>query len=796
LLLELSDQPTQKSKLRDLDLLIEPEEDVEPPLTWDEIAKEDGWKDDDGLWRDIDYATDSSDAGEYSEEISEISATSIGTEEDSTNLHGRTAQDLVIKSDEESPLQAAEKSQAWRYAQPQREANGKLHKTAITDYQLLREVLFLLSGLSTTLFDTKGDPVSNYQLANVSWGSYKALVASFAECGRLLGPLREFCRRKQDVALLQVFGELIERRLWLLDRDISDLQSRFVCMNQDEVVSLVKILPELKPSLAPLYALSEIVQQLDRERYAHPFRYLELLFDATGAAQSEGNEEVYASLGVVFFDCFQVYLRPIRQWMEEGTLLPGDKTFFVSLSSTELPLKQLWNGQFKLLQTQGGVLHAPRFLQPAVKRIFTTGKSVNVLKHLGRHELVRGQRPEEEPALDFASVCSSAPFAPFSELFNQAFNVWIQSKHHTTSVTLREVLFESCGLSTALDALQRIYLCSDSSIADALATPIFQHLDNLSPSWKDRFTLTEMAQEAFSSSVDSRRLTGYVDSKMAMHSGIASRSSVRVSLPAIRLTYRLDWPVQLVLLEDGMSGYQAVFTLLLQVRRGSYVLRKDWTARGGTNSQHGFYRLIRTKLLWFCGTITTYLTTLVIAPRIAALHEDLRRAVDVDDMIAAHANFMDRLIAESCLGVKLNPLRDCMLDVLDWAIKLEDVHSAELARQAEEQAETSRLSDAVSPPRSRANDRPVSKRPTREHDDDEDEERSDGVREMLNSSVTMSGRSYSESLRSIHDGFEKSLRFITGGLRAVARAARDPASVKWDLLAEMLELGIADRQPT
>jgi gamma-tubulin complex component 5 len=34
------------------------------------------------------------------------------------------------------------------------------------------------------------------------------------------------------------------------------------------------------------------------------------------------------------------------------------------------------------------------------------------------------------------------------------------------------------------------------------------------------------------------------------------------------------------------------------------------------------------------------------------------------------------------------------------------------------------------------------------------------------------------------------VRFVAGGLRGVARASREEAAAKWDLLAEMLEVGI------
>ncbi|MBE3041354.1 hypothetical protein IMZ48_01970, partial [Candidatus Bathyarchaeota archaeon] len=50
---------------------------------------------------------------------------------------------------------------------------------------------------------------------------------------------------------------------------------------------------------------------------------------------------------------------------------------------------------------------------------------------------------------------------------------------------------------------------------------------------------------------------------------------------------------------------------------------------------------------------------------------------------------------------------------------------------------------------------------------------------------------FRERVREIGGAFEKHLKFVSDGLRAVARAAADPAAAKWDILAEMLEAGLS-----
>ncbi|GAB1314200.1 hypothetical protein MFIFM68171_04410 [Madurella fahalii] len=800
LLLELADQPAQNSSLSDLDHLLEPEEDAPPKLTWRDIAKEDGWKQERDIWRFVDYAPDSSDE-EEPDVASVTSLESLTTASSTEDTHQRTAQDLAVKPQGDGLLEQIQDTQSWRHASVTA-GDGRIRKIPVSTTQLLREALFMLAGLETSLFDAECNPITRYQLCGVSWDAYKALVTSFAECGRKLAPLRAFSRAREQSPLLQVFQASVQTALYTLDQELAVFQSRLVALEQDIVVSLISVLKGLGPTLTPLYALSDIVRQVQEERNTHAFRYLELLYDAVEVAQLQGQRATYRLLGSIFFDCFQVYLKPIRLWMEEGRLLPGDRTFFVSESPTKLPLAQVWKSQFNLLRTPEGILYAPRFLKPAIHRIFTAGKSIVVLKHMKQGGSTRKYRTGAEPKMDFGTVCpASLEFAPFSELFSTAFHGWIQSKHHTAAATLRELLFSAYGLSQALDALEHIYLMSDGARSDAFASSIFRHLDTFSSSWKDRFTLTEIAQEAFSACIDGPRLSAELEPRGLAHSAFASRSSVRLSLPAIRLNYRLSWPVQIVVPEDGIHGYQTIFTFLLQTRRAisvlQYPISKSPSSNAGTTATT--YYLLRTKLVWFCTTLLTYLTTLVLAPNTARLRADLRDAADVDDMAAVHAFFITRIVSESCQGSKLQPIRECMLDIFDLAIKVEDAHRAEMARREEEEREVERLSMSVmgspfkgmSP--AKAKRKMMMGRGGEEDGEEEDEDEGYLVKGTKGGAAGDEGRPYSVRLREMHGDFERHLRFVAGGLRAVARASRDEAAGKWDLLAEMLEVGIRDR---
>ncbi len=926
-LLQLSDRPTEDASLDELEDLcasrIAPES---PPLRWEDISREDGWADEPDLWqrsrrqgkpraRDNDYEDDYDDEEDYNDgdgDDSEQGARSEDTtlssvEAPSTLQQPRSYHDP--DADERSRaelavlLDAVRASQAWRAQKAaavtfstsgaQAEPGPRsTEQVLLFELQIVREALYMLQGLETTLFGTDCVVVNGYQLASVSPHVYVSLLESIAASGRKLMPLRRRLARAQrgtsssPVPLLQMFEDAIRRRLQEFHREVSGVEAHFVVDPSSDrsrgdsvpIVSLVAVMDVLQPSLLCLSALSAVVQTLEAERNAHAFRYLELLFDTTCLAQLEGEQALYVFLGTIFLECFQVYLRPIRTWMEDGRLLEGsERMFFVAGAQAQLPLAKIWRGQYKLLRTSRGVLHAPRFLQPAANKIFTTGKSIVVLRHLGRLDTLSvatgGSRRSEdvEPPLDFAAVCPcGTELAPFAQLFGDAFEQWIQSKHHAAAATLQRTLFDACGLWASLEALHCVYLMADGAAVDAFASRVFHSLDTRNPRWHDRYTLTELARDAFGSRIEAHRLSVTVsgqdgrgqrraaDSKDGKDGNDPSeaRRSLRNGLARISVAYRLPWPVQIVILAECIASYQAVFTFLLQVRRASSLLSqhrllddgndvRTSASRGGGRGAAGdmaadrsrlpagdraLYFTLRARLLWFCNMLQSYLVTVVIAPRIDVLRMALQRAADVDAMSAEHAQTLKALVDEACLGAKLQPIHGAMVDLLDLALRLEDAHRANAAREASELQETWRLSVLSSPYQqtptkktagtrtllqagspSRVRRRLFVSTPPRaggrqglndldDEDDEDDEEQNMGDEDDQDDDLVndwndehdggltaAKTESYTQTLQGISTELSNSLRFVTEGLRAVARASSDATAVaKWNTLADML----------
>ncbi|OAA77579.1 Spc97/Spc98 [Akanthomyces lecanii RCEF 1005] len=752
LLLELSDRPTHNTKLQDVSRICA-DDDEGPRLQWEDIAREDGWAQDSDIWDSINYSDESGDEifeggpGEESDESSHFGGDAPP---------GRTAQDLIINPQDNDALKAVMKQQQWKQEEPTRDPSGTVRKIGLSETQALGEVLFMLQGLSTTLFDADGAPDPAFQISNIAWQTHKSLLTTFSEAGGYIQILRGFAAQHEREPQLQALQDCVTERVRVLDRHLVYIQERLASPSDQVVVSLIAAREELTPVLEPLFKLSGVILKVQQNPTSDNFRYLELLFDESSMAQLTGNQQLYEFLARIFLECFTVYLREIRSWVEEGRLLPSDEAFFIYHGARGVPLGSLWQHRFKLRRTEDGQLLAPRFVHPAADKIYTTGKSIVILRRLGSLKFEDSRGGDQTQVLTYESICPPGfESAPFPDLFNMALGQWIDRKYTAVSAALRATIFDDAGFEASLRALHSVYLMSDGAAASSFCERLFAKLDAKDATWQNRRALTTSAQEAFAGAVDASQLSVHVDAGDGRHvSATEARSSVRAALPLIQVVYRPAWPVQMILDTQSTARYQNVFTFSLQVKRAAHALhaaklRDDLRSEDAVNDAEmearGLFYAARSSLVWFVDTLQTYLSTVVLIPQTARMQRELRAAPDVDGMMAAHASCAKHMTDQMCLGVKLAPLHDAILEVLDLGIQLEDA----------------RIQNAAA-----------------------------GVDRDGDEGMSGSGSvGYIIVLRQIKAEFTRLLRYICGALRSVARAISGEDATRWDVLADMLQPG-------
>lgn len=135
-----------------------------------------------------------------------------------------------------------------------------------------------------------------------------------------------------------------------------------------------------------------------------PFRILDLLHNASCINHGIGNVENYKFMAILFFDCFHTYLKPVMHWMRFGDVSRANHGSFVRVNEEWVAPNFVWQTQHHLVQDESRYLHAPRFLDVATKKIFTTGKNLNFLRMLGQDIGDINDKCTTDLQLDYRSV--------------------------------------------------------------------------------------------------------------------------------------------------------------------------------------------------------------------------------------------------------------------------------------------------------------------------------------------------------------------------------------------------------
>ncbi|KAK8153998.1 Spc98 family-domain-containing protein [Phyllosticta citrichinensis] len=823
LLLHLQGDPVNQSRVEDLEKLKPPE--PPPPLTWADIVADDPL-DEDGLWDDVDYTRSSDDEllpelKQHKSRRREITPASSLDDDDWI----AAAQACVVAPDSQ-PLQQVTDGQFWRQ---EHELSRKMDRVIVTELQAVRETLFMLAGLPTSLYQSDSSKKIgcnvNYSVSHIMASTWGHQLQELAETGTGLSQLRLWTKGAQSVALVQTFRAAVLEEIRLFDKFLSQLQATFLD-SAAVAVSIADILSRVRPQASLRLRLKDLIQNASQKVQTTPFILLEALYDEVNLAQMTGEVDVFNFLGRIFFACLQTYLKPIRRWMTEGELRTDDQIFFVGTADKSSEAASLWHDQYVLRQDGQGRLHAPSFLHPAARKIFNSGKSVVFLREMGKYEraVSTGQ---EEPRLDLETVCnggvvthspSAMPLVSFSELFNSAFETWIRSKYTFASSVLREQLFTNCGLWTSLDALEHVYFSKDGTLLQAFADALFDKIDRNRDGWNDRYLLTEIARSVFGS------VASVSPEKLGVRTAATkdSKRSVR-ALASISIDYFLPWSITNVIQRSSLPTYQRISTLLLQTYRARHVLRSANLSPSSTthNRQSRLRTLLRHRLLWFADTLHAYTATTAIASSTTALRSALAIAEDIDAMAALHAAFVADAERRCLLAPALQPIADAVVELLDLAVRFVDLsREGETATGIElTNAATGRrgsaatVASAATTGTYRRRDRPrdhrrvsglqvalVEESSSSDSDDDVDEEvkdedetegDEDNSTKYLNpspattaTSCQQSTGSFVSSLQRMVEQFEQLHGFVVAGLRGVSRAGDERC---WEMLAERLE---------
>ena len=774
LLLDLSESPATRTRVEDLELLKQPP--PVPPLTWSQVLADDPLDFSNNIWKTIDYAEDSS---EVDEAVTPDRTVLFPAEQVSVYQHtpvpAEFPKELSVPI-ESVVVQETIESQFWKVK------NGSTgiptEKLLLTETQLIRELLFMLMQLPTTIFQ-KSDHgqlrvVGACCIQGISTEALDSIITSFIFIGQELAKVHEWVCRAEVVHMIQTIQAVLRDKLQIAAALLTEIETRLLHPELQASVSLLSVLFELQVATGPLLSINNLILVQQTTQTKKPFALLESIYDGICLAESIGDENVYKLFEELFFLGLNTYLKPVFEWIEFGRLELDDEVFFVMKNEDVSSKELLWSKQYMLRSNLDGVLHAPHFLYQKASKILTSGKSISFMRSLGLETPEIDQGSSSIASVDFEWVCRldhADVMQPFSERFGAAMDTWINSQHQLSSINLRKVMTFQFGLWRVLGALEYIYLSRNGAIASHVASGIFSRIDRGKTVWNDQFVLTEMFREAYVSVDCVSTAQIFVRSKRDKGLELPGRRRTMGSLACLMVSYKLPWAIANIIRPSTEDIYQRVFVLLVQVLRAKKMLSRKVIASLYVGNDHksttAIILSLRHRLLWFTNTLHAYLTITVLSQARLEFRSKMEKSVDLDEMIAAHDAHTSRLENQCLLSKKLASTHQAVVSVLDLVVLFSDL------RISLEQELLTTIDST----------RRYHRETTKASSDTEDD---DASTKWVG--TTYDGQQLAK-LRKLSSTLSRLLGFVLSGLREANRSGAEPC---WGILIEELAIGEVD----
>ncbi|KAI4851021.1 hypothetical protein E4T44_02398 [Aureobasidium sp. EXF-8845] len=775
LLLALSDRPAEKISNIDRALDIIPDEPVEQQLTWAEIIADDPL-DEEGIWDDVENESDYSEHraaslsdGSIGEPTTSTSASSLDEDNPAT-----LAQAFVVLKDHELLDQVKDL----------RDRMMSMHSgSKLTELQIIRQVLLMLHGLLTDLFELgrsgRFQTRHSCRLANIAPSTLDRVLHDLALLGSRIMTVRQFVTSDQQSVVLQSFQAAVQIRLSKFGRILSDIEQVFLQQDKSAVVSILNVHAEVDRLARPLIRVADLIPDNAPKHNVRALQLLNNLFQQACDLQLIGEDEESATAAALLSKCLEPYLRPVRLWMTEGKLIASNELFFVRCLDESTDRGSIWHTRFTLLRQADGSIFAPLFMQSLAERIFRAGKSVMFLEALG-------QRPDVSRCnaqnLDITQMMQSTSNAllPFSEVFKLALSRFVDALEGSETMALRQTLKTQCGLQTTISAINHLYFGVNGAHFQNFAYGIFQRMDRGS-GWDDRFLLTELAQTAF----------GTVDTVMSDHIiiRVKARTNGKAVTPPggradmlgrIVVDYSISWALQNVLECSTLAVCQEAYTIMLRLYRAQYLLhQQEWTldimANRSKDRRVKELLALRQHLSWFASTMKGYVCE-VTSVVIEQLTVDLEATADVDGIVAAFDTFQLNLASKLLQHENLAPIQGSILTILDLYEDLALEWRDAVKQISNHASQPTPRQLVVQQGFSARRDRPEADETAdlTEDEDDEDPHEHHDQRSAL-------------SVPGLLKEYNRQLSFLLAGLRSVSRIEGEAA---WIMISERLSWGV------
>ena len=656
LLLRLSDNPVKKNRIVEFET-INNRSTTPPPLKWADVEGDDPINRKDKLWTQPSYSDFSSDEDDMLLSSSATSPASL-----------KHASKSAVHKDEHSSLPKTSTVDVAA-AESFRQATlflDSAYESLLTEAQAVREILFLMQGLPTSLFQLHRGQMwrtRHLSLRHLSDAAFDAVCdTAISICG-VRRRLRLWLDQQHDYSIEHVLEDELASTLTHFDNSMSEMHAQTIhALQEGGVISLLGTIEGIRTHARGIMCAGSFVGSV---RSDNPLAYLDSLFNLLSGFNAANDSESFATLVPPFRAMLGVYAQYLTDWVEHGQLSDDSDYFFVQRVPGETDKARLWHTWY--MPKSAGSSQLPQFMASLAELVLVAGKTRAFVSALApRTALAGGSRPISESIADLADIVlgsSKISLLPFAATFEAALNQYVSQHVKESSQILQDTLRKQCNFGQTLVTLSYLYLSESGHITDSIESGLFASLDRNLSTWNDRFLVSDSLEQALPFLDHDRIIVQSAPiSSREIQSG---RKSVKI-LETLAIDYILPWPIANIILPDSLASYRRVGLLLSQIRRAKYVLERRMFPQLRHTSRIG--QAMFSTLHTFVDIVYSHLTTCVIYPLTTRLHTDLTSANTVDEMIETHQTYV-KTLEHACLTAKnLKVLRDSIIALLDVCV--------------------------------------------------------------------------------------------------------------------------------
>nr|CAB3267375.1 gamma-tubulin complex component 2 [Phallusia mammillata] len=428
-------------------------------------------------------------------------------------------------------------------------------------------------------------------------------------------------------------------------------------------LSLQRLVFLLQPVLRQMSVLSSVAIAVERGNCLGGSVLTLLHKRIMGSVGDKVAEQLYTYLAQL---ANVPYLEMLEKWIYKGEIVDYYSEFLVEerekFSKDKLLQDyndQYWESRYTLCRDR-----IPVYLEQMADKILSTGKYLNVVHECGKTVCFPGAR--------------EIVYSPTKKEYVKQ----IEETHSYASKLLLDLLMNEHNLAARLRSVKSYFLLNESDFLlhfmDLTETEMKMRMQDIMPNRLE--TLLELALRTSTSERDPYKddlkivllnydlitqLVRILSIDTVEEKVVKSLDPTELSLSGLEsfaLDYTVHWPLSLVISRKALTKYQMLFRHLFYCKHVERQLRNVWirfkSLKRDMAVSHKFGKAmtILQRMLHFILNFEYYMMFEVLEPNWNTLEKNLKTAVNVDEVLDFHTDFL-RQSLQDCLLTNTDLLR-------------------------------------------------------------------------------------------------------------------------------------------